>query len=208
MQKQCVKKLHSPLLIFKCEMLYVQVVALVQLAVLYSFYLLKMIVQMKKGINTDVLGCGKKSTKERAIEISLKVMSYLTVVIEILSVVCTNPSSQLLAWLGMAITLAGVSLFICAAVTMQDSWRAGISHKEKTALITEGIYGISRNPAFCGLDLTYIGTLLAFPSIPHFMLVVVTITVFHFQILQEEEYLSSRSDINYFSYKRRVRRYI
>lgn len=43
---------------------------------------------------------------------------------------------------------------------MRDSWRAGISETDKTELVTEGIYQISRNPAFLGFDLLYIGILL------------------------------------------------
>ena len=43
---------------------------------------------------------------------------------------------------------------------MRDSWRAGIFETDKTKLVTEGIYQISRNPAFLGFDLLIIGTLL------------------------------------------------
>ncbi len=39
-------------------------------------------------------------------------------------------------------------------------WRAGVSEKEKTELVTAGIYRWSRNPAFLGFDLLYIGFLL------------------------------------------------
>lgn len=45
---------------------------------------------------------------------------------------------------------------------MRDSWRAGVSKTDKTELVTNGIYQISRNPAFLGFDLLYIGTLLMF----------------------------------------------
>lgn len=43
---------------------------------------------------------------------------------------------------------------------MRDSWRAGISETDKTELVTEGIYQISRNSAFLGFDLLYIAILL------------------------------------------------
>ena len=43
---------------------------------------------------------------------------------------------------------------------MRDSWRAGISETDKTELVTEGIYQISRNPAFLRFDLLHIGILL------------------------------------------------
>ena len=43
---------------------------------------------------------------------------------------------------------------------MRDFWRAGISETDKTELVTEGIYQISRNPAFLGFDVLYFGILL------------------------------------------------
>lgn len=43
---------------------------------------------------------------------------------------------------------------------MKDSWRAGISETNKTALVTEDIYQISRNPVFLGFELRYICILL------------------------------------------------
>ncbi len=33
-------------------------------------------------------------------------------------------------------------------LTMKNNWRAGVSHTDKTELVTDGIYQISRNPAF------------------------------------------------------------
>lgn len=44
-------------------------------------------------------------------------------------------------------------IFIVAMWTMQDSWRVGIAEKDSTALVTRGIYQVSRNPAFLGFDL-------------------------------------------------------
>ncbi len=43
---------------------------------------------------------------------------------------------------------------------MKDSWRAGIPDSDKTELVTTGIYKYSRNPAFLGFDLQYMGVLL------------------------------------------------
>ena len=54
------------------------------------------------------------------------------------------------------------AVFVTSVVTMRDSWRAGVSKTDKTELVTDGIYQISRNPAFLGFDLVYIGILLMF----------------------------------------------
>ena len=39
---------------------------------------------------------------------------------------------------------------------MKNSWRAGIPSEDKIEFVSNGIYKISRNPAFVGFDLLYI----------------------------------------------------
>ncbi len=68
---------------------------------------------------------------------------------------------------------------------------------DNTRLVTSGVYGISRNPAFVGFDLTYVGLLLCFANWLHLVVVVCTVVAFHFQIIQEERFLLSRKDIDY-----------
>ena len=61
---------------------------------------------------------------------------------------------------GVIITALGVLAFIVSVLHMRDNWRAGVQKEEKTTLITTGIYSISRNPAFLGFELMYIGILV------------------------------------------------
>ncbi len=56
----------------------------------------------------------------------------------------------------------GVLAFIVSVTQMKENWRAGVQKEEKTSLVTTGIYSISRNPAFLGFDLMYIGILFSF----------------------------------------------
>ena len=79
------------------------------------------------------------------------------------SIIDTGQSSPLSVRItAPAMSLAGTILFIAAVLTMRNSWRAGISETDQTELITDGIYQVSRNPAFSGFDLLYIGTLFEF----------------------------------------------
>ena len=57
--------------------------------------------------------------------------------------------------IGVVIGVIAVIFFATATITMKSSWRVGIP-EEKTALITNGIYKWSRNPAFVGFDLLYL----------------------------------------------------
>ena len=61
---------------------------------------------------------------------------------------------------GFCIGMLGDLIFLASVLCMKDSWRAGIPDKDKTELVTTGIYRYSRNPAFLGFDLMYIGMLL------------------------------------------------
>lgn len=58
----------------------------------------------------------------------------------------------------------GDVVFLAAVLCMRDSWRAGIPEKDKTELVTRGIFKISRNPAFLGFDFVYIGVAALFST--------------------------------------------
>ncbi|MBR6535335.1 MAG: isoprenylcysteine carboxylmethyltransferase family protein [Clostridia bacterium] len=103
----------------------------------------------------------------------------------------------------------GNCIFIFSVLQMADSWRAGVSKNEKTALVTTGIYAFSRNPAFLGFDLVYIGILLMFFNPILFILSTLGTFIFHLQIVNvEEEFLLSSFGQEYLNYKKTVNRYI
>lgn len=108
----------------------------------------------------------------------------------------------------MAVAATGVAFFIAGMLTMKGSWRAGIPEKRETALVKEGIYRISRNPAFVGFDLMYVGILAMFPNLWHLAAVILTVLLFHRQILGEERFLESAFGEEYLAYRRNVRRYL
>ncbi len=74
---------------------------------------------------------------------------------------------------------------------MKDSWRAGIPDKDKTELVTTGIYRFSRNPAFLGFDLMYIGVLLLYGNLLTLGFSLFAMMMLHLQILQEERSLNT-----------------
>jgi protein-S-isoprenylcysteine O-methyltransferase Ste14 len=113
-----------------------------------------------------------------------------------------------LSLLGAAIALAGVVFFLLAVVAMRDNWRAGIDRMQKTELVTRGVYRISRNPAFVGFDLFYVGIAAMFPNPVLIALSLVALAGFHLQILQEERYAPEAFGADYTRYARRTRRYL
>ena len=91
---------------------------------------------------------------------------------------------------------------------MKDSWRAGIPEKDKTRLVTNGIYRYSRNPAFCGFDLMYIGVLFLFFNPVSLVFSSFAVVMLHLQILQEEKYMLKTFGDEYAGYKKTVFRYL
>ena len=164
-----------------------QVSALMILTFFYVCYIGKMILQKKAGIQTDQMGKGKEGLT-KWIEIIMKVATYLVVVVEVVSIVldftCFAGGMRIA---GLILSSMGLILFVITVYTMKDSWRAGASHSDKTKLVTSGIFQISRNPAFFGFDLVYIGMLCMFFNWFLFVVSVFAIMMFHIQIVKNEE---------------------
>ena len=109
---------------------------------------------------------------------------------------------------GFCVGLIGDLIFLISVLCMKDSWRAGIPDKDRTELVTDGIYAFSRNPAFLGFDLQYIGVLLMFCNLLTAAFTAFAVAMLHLQILQEERYLTSAFGAEYLTYRRRVFRYL
>lgn len=105
---------------------------------------------------------------------------------------------------GFCIGMLGDVVFLLSVLCMRDSWRAGISDKDKTELVTNDIYRFSRNPAFLGFDLMYIGMLLLYGNLLTLGFSVFAIIMLHLQILQEERYLADTFGMSYQEYFRHV----
>ena len=142
--------------------MFFQAGAIIILLLFYGCYFGKMFLQKKKGIQTDQIGKGKTG-RSKAIELIMKVATIFVPLTEMLSIY-TNYSilSGMLRYAGSVIATAGDIVLVISVLTMKDSWRAGVSETDKTELVTDGIYQISRNPAFGGFNLVYIGILLMF----------------------------------------------
>ncbi len=186
-----------------------QIIGFVILALFYGCYFGKMLNQRKKGIETDQMGKGKVGFV-KAVEMTLKVVTILVPLAEIVSIILnTAPFDNWLRIIGAVIGFLGVLVFAASVITMKDSWRAGVSETEKTELVTDGIYQISRNPAFLGFDLVYIGLLLMFFNWVLFGISCLAMLMLHLQIVNvEEDFLIGAFGQEYLDYRKRVCRYL
>ncbi len=191
-------------------MLY-RIIALTLLMVFYSFYLGKLVVLKRQNIRTNQIGKGEKSSKVRRTELLMRAAATWTVVLEVLSILLVKePSVQSIPFLGipgLAFGVTAILFFACAIISMKNSWRVGIP-QEKTAIITNGIYRISRNPAFVGFDLLYLSILLMFFNLPLLLCSGWAAVMLHLQILHEEAWLFKTFPKQYPAYARQVCRYL
>lgn len=178
------------------------------LVIFYSVYLGKMMLQKRKGIQTDQIAKGKQKDRVFYTELILKIATYAVVAVQVVSIFAAKPQlPQALIVSGIVLGVAGTFLFALSVITMKDSWRAGLAENDETEMITNGIYALSRNPAFLGFDCVYVGFVLMFFNVPLLLFSVFAMVMLHLQILQEEQYLIRIFGDTYLHYKSKVCRY-
>ena len=186
-----------------------QIQGLIILFVFYLCYFMKMFQQRKQGIQTDHMGKGKQGI-EKKIEIMMKTATILTFIVEIISIYFnTTMFPRSIRMVGILLGMMGDIIFIISVLTMKESWRAGVSYEEKTDLITDGIYQISRNPVFLGFDLVYTGMCFMFFNPVLVVISLLAIIMFHLQIKYvEEPFLKQEFKDDYLHYYQKVNRYL
>lgn len=110
---------------------------------------------------------------------------------------------------GVGLGIAGVGLLIVvlAQAQMGRSWRIGIE-RERTPLVTHGLFRISRNPIYLGLLVVVLGVAVVAPSgwtIVGAVLVYVQVGV---QARAEEQHLIGVHGNMYVDWGRRVGRFV
>ena len=182
--------------------------ALLVLVIFYGIYFAKMLAQRRQGIQTRQIG----RVKEKSVHIVELLMSIATLaapVIQILSIIFGwNHMPANARFTGFCIGMLGDIIFLASVLCMKDSWRAGIPDKDRTTLVTTGIYRYSRNPSFLGFDFMYVGLLLMYFNLSMLVVSAFAIIMLHLQILQEERYLTENYGESYREYRKHVFRYL
>lgn len=184
------------------------VLALLVLAVFYGIYFAKVLAQKRCGIQTRQIG-RRKEKSIHTVEVLMSIATLGALIAQLLSIAfgwSYLPANA--RFTGFCVGILGDAIFLLSVLCMKDSWRAGIPDKDKTELVTTGIYRFSRNPAFLGFDLMYVGALLLYGNLLTLGFSVFAIVMLHLQILQEERYLVNTFGAPYQEYCRHVSRYL
>ena len=182
--------------------------AIAVLVLFYVIYLMKMLIQRRRGIKTRQNG-GKKDKKTRSVEVFTNIATHSVVIAQLISIIfgwSLLPANA--RFTGFCTGLLGDIIFLISVVGMRNSWRIGIPDGDKTKLVTDGIYKFSRNPAFLGFDFMYIGIMLMYFNALTAVFTLSAVISLHLQILQEEKYLGKTFGTAYSEYRKKVFRYL
>lgn len=107
---------------------------------------------------------------------------------------------------GAVLMVAG-SVFITIGMLELGPSARFLLPKQKTKLVTTGLYAIARNPVYLGLNSSLFGVFLLLPSLGFIIAYGFFIVTNHYRVLEEEEFLLAAFGKEYEDYTRRVGRY-
>lgn len=108
---------------------------------------------------------------------------------------------------GIGLCLTGLVIGVAGEVTLGASFRVALP-RERTRLVTTGIYLTIRNPCVLGVDLVALGTFLIAPSVLALLAAALNFTGYHLKIVAEEAYLRQTHGAAYAAYCARTGRYL
>ena len=113
-----------------------------------------------------------------------------------------------LKYIGWGLLVLSLILVWIAQTQMANSWRIGIDEKNKTELVTNGLFAYSRNPIFLGVMIANVGLMLIIPNAFTLLIVALSTVSINTQIRLEETFLKSVHGQQYESYLKKVRRWV
>ena len=114
--------------------------------------------------------------------------------------------TQTLTIIGLALIHIALVWISIAQFQMSNSWRIGIDEENKTKLVTDGVFLISRNPIFLGMIISVLGLFFIVPNALTFFLTITTYIIIQIQIRLEEEFLQKQHAQDYVNYKLKTKR--
>jgi len=110
---------------------------------------------------------------------------------------------------GLVVAVTGIMLTFAAQLAMGDAWRIGVDPGERTELVTDGPFGLVRNPIYSAMIPTVLGLVLMVPNALALCAIACLVTALELQVrLVEEPYLLRTHGGIYADYTSRVGRFV
>ena len=110
---------------------------------------------------------------------------------------------------GVALGVTGIAITVISQYQMGNSWRIGVDTTETTRLMTNGLFGLVRNPIFTGVLVATVGLAM---TVPNLISATAAVCVFLGLEMQarwiEEPYLTRVHGARYRAYARAVGRFL
>jgi protein-S-isoprenylcysteine O-methyltransferase Ste14 len=110
---------------------------------------------------------------------------------------------------GLVLGIGGIGLTFGAQLAMGDAWRIGVDPEERTELVTDGPFGLVRNPIYSAMIPTVFGLVLMVPNALAIAAIVCLVVALELQVRRvEEPYLLRTHGAAYADYAARVGRFV
>jgi protein-S-isoprenylcysteine O-methyltransferase Ste14 len=110
---------------------------------------------------------------------------------------------------GLVLGVGGIGLTFGAQLAMGDAWRIGVDPEERTELVTDGPFGLVRNPIYSAMIPTVLGLVLMVPNALAIAAIVCLVIALELQVrLVEEPHLLRTHGAAYADYAARVGRFV
>jgi protein-S-isoprenylcysteine O-methyltransferase Ste14 len=112
-------------------------------------------------------------------------------------------------WVGAAVVAIGVALAVSALIAFRRAGTRVEPYKPTTAIVSDGPFGLTRNPIYVGMFLGQIGLAIGFDSLWIVVMLVPFFLVIRYGVVaREEAYLERKFGSAYLDYKSRTRRWV
>ena len=115
---------------------------------------------------------------------------------------------DILVYIGWALLFLSLVFVWLAQSDMRESWRIGIDEENKTELVTNGFFAISRNPIFLGIMIANVGLFFVLPNAFTLLITALSTISINTQIRLEEEFLLKEFGEQYKQYQSKVNRWL
>jgi protein-S-isoprenylcysteine O-methyltransferase Ste14 len=110
--------------------------------------------------------------------------------------------------IGVLLAVTGIALTFLAQLAMGEEWRIGVDPGERTRLVTDGPFGLVRNPIYSAMLPAVFGLVLMVPNVVAILAVAILALGLELQVRAvEEPYLLRTHGDEYAEYAARVGRF-
>ena len=118
------------------------------------------------------------------------------------------PHVDALAWIGVALCVAGLAFCIWARFTLGRNWSRVVTLKGGHELITSGPYALVRHPIYTGLLTMFVATVIVLGHVAGIIAMPFVFVSFWIKLRYEEKLMLKQFPEQYAAYQQRVKRII